>query len=101
MYWDNYKGCFVRESVFTSSSHFHCTENDSQPDCSRLLRQRSICHGELLSSKHTHRGCLGWFVKMFPCAVLPSFTQGESHPEGSLCDFQAWWLTYFGETKLN
>lgn len=30
---------------------------------------------------------------------IPSFlsVQGESHPEGALCDFQAWWLTYFGE----
>ncbi|XP_061735811.1 si:dkey-100n23.5 isoform X4 [Nerophis ophidion] len=24
-----------------------------------------------------------------------AYVMGESHPEGSLCDFQAWWLTYF------
>ncbi len=23
--------------------------------------------------------------------------QGESHSEGSVCNFQAWWLTYFGK----
>ncbi|XP_035994987.1 cadherin EGF LAG seven-pass G-type receptor 1 isoform X3 [Fundulus heteroclitus] len=24
-----------------------------------------------------------------------AYVMGETHPEGSLCDFQAWWLTYF------
>ncbi|XP_041663659.1 cyclic AMP receptor 1 isoform X3 [Cheilinus undulatus] len=24
-----------------------------------------------------------------------AYVMGESHPGGSLCDFQAWWLTYF------
>lgn len=30
----------------------------------------------------------------------PYVVQGEDHPEGALCTFQAWWLTYFGELQL-
>lgn len=37
--------------------NFHATEDDSQPDCSRLLRQRSICHGELLLSVTLKADC--------------------------------------------
>ncbi|AWP13385.1 putative cyclic AMP receptor-like protein A-like [Scophthalmus maximus] len=29
-----------------------------------------------------------------------AYVMGESHPEGSLCDFQAWWLTYFDWSAL-
>ncbi|XP_077473052.1 cyclic AMP receptor 4 isoform X2 [Stigmatopora argus] len=29
-----------------------------------------------------------------------AYIMGESHPEGSLCDFQAWWLTYFDWSAL-
>lgn len=29
-----------------------------------------------------------------------AYVMGESHPEGSLCNFQAWWLTYFDWTAL-
>ncbi|XP_056321400.1 cyclic AMP receptor-like protein A isoform X1 [Danio aesculapii] len=29
-----------------------------------------------------------------------AYVMGESHPEGSLCSFQAWWLTYFDWTAL-
>lgn len=37
--------------------NFHAAEDDSQPDCSRLLRQRSICHGELLLSVTLKADC--------------------------------------------
>ncbi|RXN28991.1 cyclic AMP receptor A [Labeo rohita] len=35
-------------------------------------------------------------------ALLDSvaYVMGESHPEGSLCNFQAWWLTYFDWAAL-
>ncbi|KAM9803239.1 si:dkey-100n23.5 isoform X5 [Syngnathus typhle] len=29
-----------------------------------------------------------------------AYVMGESHPEGPLCDFQAWWLTYFDWSAL-
>ncbi|XP_029936312.1 uncharacterized protein LOC115379654 isoform X2 [Myripristis murdjan] len=29
-----------------------------------------------------------------------AYVMGESHPEKSLCDFQAWWLTYFDWSAL-
>uniref|UniRef100_A0A3Q2ZAL5 Si:dkey-100n23.5 n=1 Tax=Hippocampus comes TaxID=109280 RepID=A0A3Q2ZAL5_HIPCM len=29
-----------------------------------------------------------------------AYVMGESHPEGSLCNFQAWWLTYFDWSAL-
>ncbi|XP_069389345.1 uncharacterized protein [Paralichthys olivaceus] len=29
-----------------------------------------------------------------------AYVMGESHPEGSLCAFQAWWLTYFDWSSL-
>ncbi|XP_062862044.1 si:dkey-100n23.5 [Trichomycterus rosablanca] len=29
-----------------------------------------------------------------------AYVMGESHPEASLCDFQAWWLTYFDWSAL-
>ncbi|TRY88195.1 hypothetical protein DNTS_026889 [Danionella cerebrum] len=29
-----------------------------------------------------------------------AYVMAESHPEGSLCNFQAWWLTYFDWTAL-
>lgn len=42
-----YLPCGSVRSVLKSLSPLHCTENDSQPDCSCLLRQCSICYGEL------------------------------------------------------
>ncbi|XP_026886860.2 cyclic AMP receptor-like protein A isoform X1 [Electrophorus electricus] len=29
-----------------------------------------------------------------------AYVMGESHPEGTLCDLQAWWLTYFDWSAL-
>lgn len=29
-----------------------------------------------------------------------AYVMGESHPEGTLCNFQAWWLTYFDWSAL-
>ncbi|XP_061578954.1 uncharacterized protein LOC133445647 [Cololabis saira] len=29
-----------------------------------------------------------------------AYVMGETHPQGSLCDFQAWWLTYFDWSAL-
>ncbi|XP_071381789.1 cyclic AMP receptor 3, partial [Centroberyx affinis] len=29
-----------------------------------------------------------------------AYVMGDYHPEGSLCDFQAWWLTYFDWSAL-
>ncbi|XP_028292362.1 uncharacterized protein LOC114455366 isoform X2 [Gouania willdenowi] len=29
-----------------------------------------------------------------------AYVMGESHPQGSLCSFQAWWLTYFDWSAL-
>ncbi|XP_038576852.1 uncharacterized protein si:dkey-100n23.5 isoform X3 [Micropterus salmoides] len=29
-----------------------------------------------------------------------AYVMGDSHPEGALCDFQAWWLTYFDWSAL-
>ncbi|XP_044073111.1 cyclic AMP receptor 4 isoform X7 [Siniperca chuatsi] len=29
-----------------------------------------------------------------------AYVMGDSHPEGPLCDFQAWWLTYFDWSAL-
>ena len=92
-------------SLFMSFSHFLCTEDDPQPDCRRLFRQRSICHGEFLLSVSLNAQIFFFFFydlevgeKCLSALFCPSFTQGESHPEGSLCDFQAWWLTYFGKS---
>nr|XP_023656596.1 uncharacterized protein LOC111838154 [Paramormyrops kingsleyae] len=28
-----------------------------------------------------------------------AYVMGEDHPEGALCTFQAWWLTYFGPPR--
>lgn len=77
---------------------FHLTEDDSVPDRGCLLRQRRICDGEFLLwfSPNKH------IIALFGCFSRSSFPlQGESHPVGSLCDFQAWWLTYFGKTVLH
>lgn len=61
--------------------NFHATEDDSQPDCSRLLRQRSICHGELLLSVTLNADC-GWaFFKCFPMLLL-ACSPGRSPSEG-------------------
>ncbi|XP_053733235.1 cyclic AMP receptor 1 isoform X3 [Synchiropus splendidus] len=44
--------------------------------------------------------------KMILCLTVSAFfdsvayVMAESHPEGSLCDFQAWWLTYFDWSAL-
>ncbi|XP_017159141.1 cyclic AMP receptor-like protein A isoform X1 [Poecilia reticulata] len=29
-----------------------------------------------------------------------AYVMGETHPKGSLCNFQAWWLTYFDWSAL-
>lgn len=86
---------------------FTTTEDDSQPDCSCLLQQCSIRHGELLEfvSLNTHMAEAGVFLlvvneNVSMLSFLPSFLpQGDSHPVGALCDFQACWLTYFGKTN--
>ena len=62
--------------LHVSLSHFHCTEDDSQPDCSCLLWQCCICHGELLlpdslnththTHTHTHSSFVGGLWRCFP-----------------------------------
>ncbi|KAJ8013429.1 hypothetical protein DPEC_G00053170 [Dallia pectoralis] len=44
--------------------------------------------------------------KMICCLTIVAFfdsvayVMGDTHPEGSLCNFQAWWLTYFDWSAL-
>ena len=50
-------------------------------------------HTHTHTNTHTHmQACMMCFLFFLP--------QSESHPEGSLCNFQAWWLTYFGKTPV-
>lgn len=48
MHWDFHSRCFVSESFMFFVVNFLAAEDDSLLDCSSLLRQCSICYGELL-----------------------------------------------------
>ncbi|XP_026150736.1 cyclic AMP receptor-like protein A isoform X2 [Mastacembelus armatus] len=58
------------------------------------------------NSKTSHRNFLFIRMKMILSLTVAAFfdsiayVMGESHREGRLCDFQAWWLTYFDWSAL-